>query len=624
MADQKAEPSSAESKVTSALEKRDPSSLNTTHGSPHESGADDAYEINGDLEIIGISDEEVDRDEKKQNGDNTDVKPNGHPAKQPMGNSSEAEEDLEPDPPAHKMADEGAGDHENTAVGIGSAPKKKKKKSKKPKSKRGLAAPTGFEEYYVDAPVTPAEFAEEKGLYDESRAFTERIEMAIQRYVAKRNFDSARKDLFDKYLAYGGIEAGPKMFGGLAPKDMSTMNAAEIAAQRARHFVNPDKDNYEKFVVDFEACAAAFLSSRLPVIYDLTSHPQIRSQTTIIFNFLNYLLHHDVAPEYRSQIYAARGICTLAEKELWQIVQAQKLLPGDFNTACSEIFGGIFKGLYTTSEEDWTQGVDVKSGINPETARKIFKVGLAANADKDIFERYKAQSETKTIGITSITDVAIEVTALIPATPQVLNIYSHDLAKCLKPLGILKAKTWYNPSVEDEDLTEEEEAALATAKIERGIKEYMFWVEDNVLDKCFVGMKFETTVTELSFGISYFDALFGLYCSFYQVLPNEMMYGWREPGPKLPMSEKNNRSSGLKAIGEEGWEDGARGEDEGQKEDRVGGEKVDDDGGEKEGDDDLEQERKAIVDGEHLDDEDDAELTGKAIDEADKYAEEGE
>lgn len=26
-------------------------------------------------------------------------------------------------------------------------------------------APTGFEEFYVDAPVTPAEYEEEKGLY---------------------------------------------------------------------------------------------------------------------------------------------------------------------------------------------------------------------------------------------------------------------------------------------------------------------------------------------------------------------------------------------------------------------------------------------------------------------------
>jgi hypothetical protein len=37
--------------------------------------------------------------------------------------------------------------------------KKKKPKSKKPK-------PTGFEEYHADAPLTPAEYAEEQNLYD--------------------------------------------------------------------------------------------------------------------------------------------------------------------------------------------------------------------------------------------------------------------------------------------------------------------------------------------------------------------------------------------------------------------------------------------------------------------------
>lgn len=63
--------------------------------------------------------------------------------------------------------------------------KKKKKKKKKPKSKRGLVRcpssissfrtlhpkclqnkPTGFEEYYVDAPITPEEFEKERELYD--------------------------------------------------------------------------------------------------------------------------------------------------------------------------------------------------------------------------------------------------------------------------------------------------------------------------------------------------------------------------------------------------------------------------------------------------------------------------
>lgn len=67
---------------------------------------------------------------------------------------------------------------------LGPAPPKKKSKKKKSKSKRGLVlstliwiwfkpnehgtqknAPTGFEEFYVDVPVTPAEHQEELALY---------------------------------------------------------------------------------------------------------------------------------------------------------------------------------------------------------------------------------------------------------------------------------------------------------------------------------------------------------------------------------------------------------------------------------------------------------------------------
>lgn len=73
--------------------------------------------------------------------------------------------------------------------------------------------------------------------------------------------DSSRKDVFDKYLSFGGISSGPKQFsGGLDAKDMSDMNAADIALMKATHFVNVDKwgsdDAYE---VDFEGCVKAFL-----------------------------------------------------------------------------------------------------------------------------------------------------------------------------------------------------------------------------------------------------------------------------------------------------------------------------------------------------------------------------
>lgn len=86
------------------------------------------------------------------------------------------------------------------------------------------------------------------------------METAIQRYHAKRNFNSERKDIFDKYMSYGGISAGPKMFAGVDMKKAEG-TAAEIAALRATHYIpvgrgQPDDPD---FVVDFESCAKGFL-----------------------------------------------------------------------------------------------------------------------------------------------------------------------------------------------------------------------------------------------------------------------------------------------------------------------------------------------------------------------------
>ena len=122
------------------------------------------------------------------------------------------------------------------------------------------ANPTGFEEYYVDPPVTPEEYNIEQDLYSSSRSFSHRIETAIQRYKAKRNFDSERKDLFDKYMVFGGVDAGPKMFtGGLDSLTLEGSSSAEITALTATNFVGDHMEEPDGFVVDFDGCAKGFL-----------------------------------------------------------------------------------------------------------------------------------------------------------------------------------------------------------------------------------------------------------------------------------------------------------------------------------------------------------------------------
>ena len=103
-----------------------------------------------------------------------------------------------------------------------------------------------------------------------------RIEACIQRYKAKRRFDSHRKDLFDKYLSLGGIETGPKMFGGgLDAKAIDDMDAQEIATMTATDYVGKDKSSMgtsgqqnSEWVVDFEAVAKGYL-------YVVTIYPPV-------------------------------------------------------------------------------------------------------------------------------------------------------------------------------------------------------------------------------------------------------------------------------------------------------------------------------------------------------------
>ena len=212
------------------------------------------------------------------------------------------------------------------------------------------------------------------------------------------------------------------------------------------------------------------------------------------------------------------------------------MLPGDFNKSCSEIFGGMYQGMWSQNQE-WVQGVNVDYdiGISPHHARKVFKYALAAAADDYTHKTYAQQLKANSTRITSVSDnTGFEVTDILPPTQEVLDFYSQPEAAGLKPIGRIRAKSWVVPTAAEEDLTEEEEAELATKTPE--VKHYEFWVENEILSHCVVGMKIEATVTELSFGVSYFDAVCGVHCSFYQLLPNELMAGWRTPEKEwLPM-----------------------------------------------------------------------------------------
>ena len=124
---------------------------------------------------------------------------------------------------------------------------------------KGLLKPTGFEEYYTDPPITPEVYAHERDIYDTQYAFSDRIEKAVQRYVARRKFHNDTRRIFDGWMKFGGIDARPRIAGQLSREEMESMTAEDIGEIMAVHFCHEDVADDTKFTIDIEGVVKAFL-----------------------------------------------------------------------------------------------------------------------------------------------------------------------------------------------------------------------------------------------------------------------------------------------------------------------------------------------------------------------------
>ena len=249
----------------------------------------------------------------------------------------------------------------------------------------------------------------------------------------------------------------------------------------------------------------------------------------------------------------------------------RSMLPGDFNMACSEIYGGMYQGMFQGNQE-WKEGVEGEqsSGIDPELARRVFKFGVAANANDDMFPRYREQLRSRTWRVIRTEDVGFEITEIVFANESALNLYGQQQCAGIKTLGKIKAKTWISPYAEDEDLTEEEEAQWKANPPPS--KKYEFWLEEDILHKCSVGMKFEATIRELSFGLTYFDAIQGVRPSFYQLIPNELMGDWKEIEKDwLPMKKNKLATNGESKAEDDDHHDHEHGDNDAAEEAEMSG-----------------------------------------------------
>ncbi|RPA86762.1 hypothetical protein BJ508DRAFT_119856 [Ascobolus immersus RN42] len=403
-------------------------------------------------------------------------------------NANNTSQDVEGD------GDDAPGEYQG--VGIGQAPKKKKKR----KSKKGKSKPSGFEEFFVEPPLTKEQYEEDLAIYSPEKPFTERIEQCIQRYRARRRFDHFRTQVFTNYLVLGGISSGQKMFSGGIDIKEGEDDAEAIAKQVATDFVidkiklsqgssdRQDEDG-EIWDVDFVTVVKAFLSNKVPFVLSIRRLDDLETCCKVVQNFLNYIIFHNVAPEYIDNVKEAIEVAKLAEKELPMCLDFGRKVPGDFNTACSAYFGGWYEGMLENRSEDWADLVLPKVGYTTNEAAGIVKTCLDAHGTT---EEKAAGLNAKRI---SHEHCGFEIVGI--------DIPPIGTPGGLKALGKLRLKVWHDP----------EEPAWETL-----LDEVEIYLEKQILHYAFLGMKLECTIHTLDTGMHYWDELTFCGASFFTLM----------------------------------------------------------------------------------------------------------
>lgn len=264
---------------------------------------------------------------------------------------------------------------------------------------------------------------------------------------------------------------------------------------------------------------------------------EIKTFCLVVKNFLNYLITHAVCSEYTQDILAARRVCDLAEKELCDIRHLRYDLPGDFNIAASTLYGGRYREMIT-GNQTWAKDdpfsqdyISLNRGISLVEAERIFQAGVAFAGNDALFHNtmegtiYIVSSETKYFEV-----VGIERPDGRDASDY-SRIKDHQgAAGSIKALGNIYLRSWDGPNTNNEDMTDDEGEETSAVSTVNSPTEG-FWLEDEILKHCFIGLKLELVVHELNIGVKFFDEIMGLYCSFHTILHNEkVIYNWKDPG----------------------------------------------------------------------------------------------
>jgi hypothetical protein len=253
-----------------------------------------------------------------------------------------------------------------------------------------------------------------------------------------------------------------------------------------------------------------------------------------MINFYNYLMIHNVCPEFTDDILAARRVCERAKYELPAIATFEERMHGGINLACSVLFGGHYAQAYGGNFDSWVNHDAATETTMPvEKARLILWAAIGALGSDEMFDAVFPTEAIPTIELSKLKftkeeTVDLEVVSVEKTSSETQDFYANqNKAQCkvnLKALGKLVCKPW------------EKDNGPTSYDLPKGVPysprpsqtEFTFWLEGDTLDYSFEGMKFSASIRYLAFegcqdGLWVLDAISKVYCSFYTWILNELM-----------------------------------------------------------------------------------------------------
>jgi hypothetical protein len=218
----------------------------------------------------------------------------------------------------------------------------------------------------------------------------------------------------------------------------------------------------------------------------------------------------------------------------------------------------LFGGRYAESGKDtcdWMPAQCWPGNLTPDAARKVVKFAIAGTGTHEQAVRFQVLVTQEKLSAKQIPDIdGFEVISISQPENDIREFY-HEYAPDLPVVGKVIAKSFRNPAKPEIDMSPQERKAWQEGKAPK--YDFVFFVEENLLQHCYPGLRIASSIWEINCGVYYFDEIISAYPSFHLVLANDLMLRWKTPKeiveekPKPPeMQDEEGQQSKVEDVPE--------------------------------------------------------------------------